>query len=280
MEVILQEDIIGLGEEGDIKNVATGYARNYLIPKGFALLKNTNNLKRLERIQSVIIKRKEEKSFAAKSLADKLEGMDVTVSGKVSDGTRLYGSIHTHQIAEVLKEKDIEIDQRRIELGHPIKMLGDYDIVVKCYEGIQAVIKLHVISNETPEKSKKAAVKDKKDEDKETVETSEVVMNDKDKETVETAESVIKDEDKETVETSEAVMNDKDKETVETSEAVTNEKDNETVETAEVVMNDKDKETVETAESVIKDEDKKTAEASKESSETEEKTGQVEKPVE
>lgn len=94
MEVILKADVSGLGEEGDIKNVAPGYARNYLLPKGLVLAKTANNLKWLERQKQAIVKRKEEKTFIARDMAQKIADLTVTVTGKVSSGNRLYGPLH------------------------------------------------------------------------------------------------------------------------------------------------------------------------------------------
>jgi len=151
MEIILKKDIIGLGEEGDLKNVAPGYARNWLLPKGFAMLKTVGNLKWLEKHQVEIDKRKEEKSFEAKSVAEKLDGVSVTLKAKVSGANRLYGSIHAHQISLALKEQNIEIDHRKIEITHPIKTVGEHEVLVKLYEGVQAAIKVNVQSIEEDE---------------------------------------------------------------------------------------------------------------------------------
>jgi large subunit ribosomal protein L9 len=144
MEVILKNDILGLGGEGEIRKVADGYARNYLLPQGLALPKTAGNLKWLERQQKVIVKRREEKSFAAKTLADKIATVCVELRGKISSGNKLYGAIHAQQISESLKEQGIEIDARRIEITDPIKTVGEFTVVVKLYEGIHADLKIKV----------------------------------------------------------------------------------------------------------------------------------------
>lgn len=151
MIVILKQDVIGLGEEGDIKKVADGYARNFLLPKGYAILKNKANLKWLERQMTRINRRKEEKADAAKTLSEKLEGINITLTGRVSSGDKLYGSINSQSISEELKNQGIEIDHRKIELGHPIKNLGTYDVTIKLYEGVTSVISVKVISDEVTE---------------------------------------------------------------------------------------------------------------------------------
>lgn len=157
MEIILKEDIIGLGEEGDIKNVADGYARNFLLPKGLAIQKSKTNLRWLERQQDVINKRKEVKADNAKGLAEQIKDLEVTVSGKVSSGMKLYGSIHAHQITDALKEKGIEIDQRKIEIGTPIKHVGDFTVTVKLYEGVQVKLKVKVVSEDGEQQPRRAA---------------------------------------------------------------------------------------------------------------------------
>ena len=148
MEIILKEDVIGLGEEGDIKNVAPGYARNYLFPRNFALPKTKGNLKWLESQQKAIQTRKEQKADDAKGIAEKLDGAAVELSGKVASSDRLYGSIHAHQIAEALAEQGFEIDYRKIDLTHPIKNLGTYDIKVKLYDTVAANIKVTIVSED------------------------------------------------------------------------------------------------------------------------------------
>jgi len=157
MDVILKVDISGLGEEGDIKQVANGYARNYLIPKGFAILKTSSNLKWLERQQKVIKQRKDEKASNARTMAEKIAAMSVTISAKVSSGNRLYGSVHAQDIANALKELGTEIDARKIDVGEPIKQLGDFIVTVKLYEGVQSKLPVHVISDRDAEDEKMAA---------------------------------------------------------------------------------------------------------------------------
>ncbi|MDR2733841.1 MAG: 50S ribosomal protein L9, partial [Spirochaetota bacterium] len=145
--VILKADISGLGEEGDIKEVANGYGRNFLLPKGFAILKTSANLKWLARQQQAIKQRKDEKAKDARGLAEKIADMSVTVHAKVSSGNRLYGSVHAQDIAAALKSLDLEIDPRKIEVGEPIKHLGDYSVTIRLYEGVQSKLQVHVLSD-------------------------------------------------------------------------------------------------------------------------------------
>jgi len=147
MEVILKVDVSGLGEEGDIRQVANGYARNYLLPRGLAILKTGANLKWLERQQHAITQRKDEKARDARTLAEKVSAMSVTVSAKVSSGNRLYGSVHAQDIALALNALGVAIDPRKIDVGEPIKQLGDFTVTVKLYEGVQTKLPVHVVSD-------------------------------------------------------------------------------------------------------------------------------------
>ena len=162
MEIILKVDVSGLGEEGDIKQVANGYARNYLIPKGFAIPKTSGNLKWLERQQNVIKQRKVEKASAARTMAETIAVTSITIAAKVSSGNRLYGSVHAQDISLALKKLDIDVDSRKIEVGEPIKSVGDYTVTVKLYEGVQSKLAVKVVSDreadsKEPEKATRTA---------------------------------------------------------------------------------------------------------------------------
>jgi large subunit ribosomal protein L9 len=147
MEIILKADIGGLGEEGDIKDVANGYARNYLLPKGLAVVKTSNNLKWLARQQQAIKQRKTEKAQGARDMAAKIADMSITVTAKVSSGNRLYGSVHADDIAKGLKSLGVEIDARKIDVGEPIKQLGDFAVTIRLYEGVHCKLPVHVVSD-------------------------------------------------------------------------------------------------------------------------------------
>lgn len=142
IEIILKNDIIGLGDEGDIKKVKAGYARNFLLPKGLAVRKTKTNLFILEKERAAIEARKAEKRSASQSVVEQLKDVVLNFTATVADNDKLYGSITSAHISEKLAEKGIEIDKRKIELEHPIKTLGEYDIKIKLYEGISATIKV------------------------------------------------------------------------------------------------------------------------------------------
>jgi large subunit ribosomal protein L9 len=152
-EVILKKDIDGLGDEGDIKIVAAGYARNYLLPFGFAVVKNKTNLNELEKEKEEINDRKAEKIDTSKSLVEKVDNIEVTLKANASDTGKLFGSITQLDIYNAIKdEKGYELDKKQILLPKPIKMTGDYDIKIKFYGNLYANIKLKV--NNLEEESK------------------------------------------------------------------------------------------------------------------------------
>ena len=145
MEIILRKDVIGLGEEGDVKKVKDGYANNYLIPQGFAALATHGNLKKLERERAVIDKRKTVKRNESKGLVDRLEGLKVNIFANASENNKLFGSITVLEISKKLAELGFEIDRKKIEISQAIKTLGNYSAKIKFYEGISAKILIDVL---------------------------------------------------------------------------------------------------------------------------------------
>jgi large subunit ribosomal protein L9 len=153
MEIILQQDVDELGFEGDIVQVAKGYARNYLIPKGVAVLATAQNIKIFEQKKKKIeIKRLKAKE-AAETLRDELEGMEVRFTQKSGEEGKLYGSITSMDIASQMEKQGIVIDRRKILLEKPIKALGAYDVQVKVFPEVTAAIKVIVDPEEEKEKA-------------------------------------------------------------------------------------------------------------------------------
>ena len=142
VELILKKDIIGVGEEGDIIKVKDGFARNYLLPKKYAVIKNDNNLKVLEKQRETILKRKEEKKKSDSDIKQKIEDTKIELERKVVEGTKLYGSVSSKDLVELLKEKGIEISKQNIEMSGPIKLIGDYTIHIKLSTGQKADLKV------------------------------------------------------------------------------------------------------------------------------------------
>lgn len=145
MKIILSKDVQNLGEEGDIREVARGYARNYLIPQGFGVLYSKQNLALLEGRKKAIEKRKVEKKEQAKGLKDRIEALAMKIQMTVGDSGRLFGSVTNAMIAEELSKLGIEVERKRIEIPeHTIKSVGNFVVKVKLYGNEVASLKVSV----------------------------------------------------------------------------------------------------------------------------------------
>jgi large subunit ribosomal protein L9 len=142
MKVILKENIETLGHIGDIVKVAPGYARNYLIPKGFALEATTRNAKALEHAKRQMEYKRNKVLEQAKNLAEKIQSTTLTLEHNAGEGDKLFGSVTNMELAEVLKQRGLEIDRKNIILAEPIKHLGEYDIPVKIHPEVTASLKV------------------------------------------------------------------------------------------------------------------------------------------
>jgi large subunit ribosomal protein L9 len=148
MQVILEKDFDELGLEGDLVNVADGYARNFLIPKQIALKATPGNLKSFElKKKKIEVKRLRAKEEAEK-LAATLEGVNLVFNQKAGDEGKLYGSVTSMDIAAALEKKGIVIDRKKIVIEKPIKSLGEYNILIKVYPTVTSTVKVEVRSLE------------------------------------------------------------------------------------------------------------------------------------
>ena len=148
MEIILKQDVPHLGHKDDVVVVKNGYATNYLIPQGFAIMA-TPSAKKVHAENLRQRAHKEAKLRAdAEALAAKLEGVQVTVATKVSATGKIFGSVNNIQVAEALAAKGFEMDRRNITIVGEDKLqeVGLYDAVVKCYKDIKATIKVVVVA--------------------------------------------------------------------------------------------------------------------------------------
>jgi large subunit ribosomal protein L9 len=145
MKVILKQDVESLGKVGEIVDVKPGYARNYLIPKGMGLAATDKNIRRLqvEQQQSQLKMTKDRKN--AEKLAEKLNEVSCTAMVTVGEEDKVFGSVTTQTIADLLKEKGFDIDRKKIVLDEPIKALGIYTIPIKLHAEVEAKIKLWVV---------------------------------------------------------------------------------------------------------------------------------------
>lgn len=145
MKVILKKDFESAGKAGDVIVVKDGYARNFLIPKGIALKADKSNIKFLEAEKQKAEKKLNKDKKAAENLAEELSGVSCTAAVTVGEDDKVFGSVTTQIIAELLKDKGFEIDRKKIQIDEPIKALGIYTIPIKLYSDVEAKIKLWVV---------------------------------------------------------------------------------------------------------------------------------------
>ncbi len=145
MKVILYQDVTGLGEEGDIKEVARGYARNFLLPKKLAVPHTKENLAVLEHRRTAIEKRKDEKRQEALGLKERLEAEQITFAVPAGENGKLFGSVSNTLVAQELEKRGYQIEKKRIEIpDHTIRAVGAYKVRIRLYDKEEAIIKLVV----------------------------------------------------------------------------------------------------------------------------------------
>ena len=145
MKVILLKELKGKGGEGDIIDVAPGFANNYLLTQGYAIKATPGNLKQLEQRKHNIAKREEVRIADATKLAERLEGQRIPVIAQVGEEGQLFGSVTTQMIADAIENTlGIEIDRRRIELNNPIKTAGEHPVTISIYREIKATVNVVV----------------------------------------------------------------------------------------------------------------------------------------
>lgn len=145
MKVIFLKDVKGKGNKGEIKNVADGYAHNFLLKQGLAIEANQANVSTLAAQQKKEEKQAAEELVEAKRLKEELEKVTVELIAKAGEGGRLFGSITTKQIAEELQKKHgIKIDKRKMELDDAIRTLGHTKVPVKLHHEVSATLDVHV----------------------------------------------------------------------------------------------------------------------------------------
>ena len=145
MKVVLRQDYESLGTAGNIVNVKAGFARNFLIPKGYALIATAKNIRRFEKEKEQLIWQKEKEKRKAQELAKILENVSCTIAVQVGEEEKLFGSVTSQNIAEALEAQGYSIDRRKILLDEPIKSLGIYSIPIKLHADVEAKIKVWVV---------------------------------------------------------------------------------------------------------------------------------------
>jgi large subunit ribosomal protein L9 len=144
IQVILNQDLKNLGKSGELVRVRPGYARNYLIPRSFAMPATVTNVKQIEHQQRISAAAAAKSRAEATALADKISAVTVTISRKIGEGDRLFGSVTTKDIAAGLQEKGFEVDRKKIELNDAIRTAGIHTVTVKLLGDVTATFKVEV----------------------------------------------------------------------------------------------------------------------------------------
>lgn len=145
MRVILKENIENLGKKGDIVNVASGFGRNYLIPKKLALKVTPSNMKMIEMEQQALRKRFDKEASSYQDLTERLNQMSLSFERKAGEKDVIFGSVSSSDIKEALDKLGYEVEKKKILLDEPIKRLGNYTVPIKVYHEEQAEIKVEIV---------------------------------------------------------------------------------------------------------------------------------------
>ena len=148
MKVILQKDVSNLGDAGDQKEVADGYARNFLLPNRLAIRANEGSAKVIEHQRKLAAVKKDKRVKSMQEIAKSIESKELHILVKVGENDKLFGSVTAIDIANALKKEGIEIDKRKIEIADHIKTLGDYQVKVKLADGVSTSVKIKVEKSE------------------------------------------------------------------------------------------------------------------------------------
>ena len=147
MKVILLQDVKALGKKGDVVNVSDGYARNAIFPKKLGVEANAKNLNDLKLQNQHADKVAQENYEAALAMAENLKDKKVTVKMKAGEGGRTFGSVSSKEISEAAKKQfDLDIDKKKIQLDSPIKQVGDFEVPVKLFHEVSAVLKVKTVA--------------------------------------------------------------------------------------------------------------------------------------
>jgi large subunit ribosomal protein L9 len=144
MKIILMEDVPTLGRRGEVREVATGYARNFLLPRKLALPATSANLQNLEHLKRQRDRAEVKARDEAQAAARRVEALTLAVTTRASDDGRLYGSVSAQDIVEFLEKHQVPVEKRRVALAEPIKMLGEYRVPIKLHHDVTASLAVTV----------------------------------------------------------------------------------------------------------------------------------------
>ena len=148
LKLILREDVEKLGHAGDVVSVKPGYGRNYLLPQGKASLATASRVRELEHTQRMISEEQAKQLKDLDAVKTKIESLSLEVSAQAGVEGKLFGSVTTQQIAELLAEKGVDVDRRKLQTDAPIKTLGEHSVSLRLHRELVAKVKV-VVSSET-----------------------------------------------------------------------------------------------------------------------------------
>ena len=146
MEVILKDDVKGLGYKNDIVTVKPGYGRNYLIPQGFAVIADKSNKKIVAENVRQAAHKAEKIKADAQSLADSIGDITLEIPAKVGETGKIFGSVTTNQLAESLKAKGFDVDRKRISFDQEVKTAGEYTATINLHKEVKHTVKFNVVA--------------------------------------------------------------------------------------------------------------------------------------
>ncbi|MDH5526357.1 MAG: 50S ribosomal protein L9 [Nitrospirota bacterium] len=147
MQVILKDDVENLGRMGDVKDVAPGYARNYLIPRDLVIVATDRQVARVKHEKRLIEARVAERRTESSAAAAKLKNSPVTLSVKAGEGGRLFGSVTSRDVAEALTAAGFSVDRRSVKMDGPLKSLGSHEVEIDLGYGVHATATVNVVAN-------------------------------------------------------------------------------------------------------------------------------------
>jgi large subunit ribosomal protein L9 len=147
MEVILKEDVLKLGNRGDVVKVADGYGRNYLLPTKLAMEATPANKAVIEQMKASAARKTIKEKAASEDLARQITAVELTFERKVGDGEHLFGSVTSGDIAHALEQQGFTVDRRKIALEEPLKTLGEFHVPIKLHREVTAHVKVTIVSD-------------------------------------------------------------------------------------------------------------------------------------
>lgn len=150
MKIILREDVHGLGHAGSVVSVRPGYARNFLLPEGKAILATESSVKELEHHRRAISEKVAKEMKSHRAVKDRLEALKLSIAVQVGEEGKLFGSVTAREIADLIAAQGVEIDRRKIDLSEPIKEAGTHSVPIRLHRDVVAQVKLEVTAANPP----------------------------------------------------------------------------------------------------------------------------------